>query len=314
MVSHGENVSYDALDKLKKIVKKAARFPSLRLVPMTVIHTRLSYYVKDLTGSDYVLLGTTNKAELERAFAAKEDTPQKHKDIAETPAQKQARLEAEAQDAADRYQERCDALKVKYDVLWMLEYVATACAMEMYIDGGILVKTETLVHVDSTYNNQIEEIAAIHKRLSKEVYSKLWSGYAEDKALPQADPIHIEQLRRTHIIFDLLAAEVLGHRNTSETFKWAEAQTLTERIITRGLLLTLPANWNVPPVHRTRCNCWHCGKFAGNENGITKKEQAAGWVTDADALAVFCSQAHREEFYKTQATANTPTKKGKAKK
>ena len=312
------STGYAQLEKMQKVIRKAARLPSLRLVPMTEPPKGLSYYLKDVTGSHVVLLGTTNQAEINRFLSAgdaKTASPAN-----ETLAQKQARVERETRDAEERYAERCTALATKYDVLWMLEYVANECAKQMTVAGGILVKTETLVHVDATYNTQIAELAAIHKRLSAQVFSKMWNGYAEASALPKNDPPEIEHLRRVHIIFDLLAAEVLGHRNASETFKWSDAQTKTERIITRGLLLNLPKDWNVPPVHRTQCNCWHCGKFAGNENGITKKEQAAGWVTDTlkwkdtAAPAVFCCQAHREEFYQAHATANGSAKKGKAKK
>lgn len=311
------NVDYRQIDKMQKVVKKASRLPSLRLVPMTDKPTHTSYYVKDVTGSHYVLLGTTNKAEIERALSPREEKGKPAIPASETAAQKKARLEREEREDAERYQERCDANKVKYDVLWMLEYVSNECARQMQISGGILIKTETLVHSKATFNPNIEELKALHQRLRSQVYSEMWTPTGRAPTKPVIIDAEIEQLRRTHIIFDLLCDPVIGYRNVSETFKWGNAQTETERIITQTLCLNLPKDWNVPPVHKTACNCWHCGKFCGNENGPTKKEQAAGWIVRSEnaGSAVFCSWTHSNAYDMAHAQAEVKAaKKGKAKK
>ena len=238
----------------------------------------------------------------ERANGSKVKSIKVEKPAEETEAQKAKRIEAEKTEQAANRAARSKMWKSKYDALWLVENASVLVGAQLEIGGTFLQFAEAL------FRKEYKTYGAIPLALADPLVSKIFAEKDERRAAV---------LRRQHIALCVLGCNVSdgnGHPDyeqahehildeiafhPTEKNKWGFQQPA------HGFGVTLPAGWDVPPIHKTEFNCWHCGKFAGNTSEkLTQRDiNEDGWINDGEN-GVFCSQAHQELYL---ASADQPT-------
>lgn len=285
---------------------------------------------KRVFGSRAVMLGTVDKravdaylaevaaSERNRGKLVKEDKPQE-----ETPAQAKARLERERKEMEHKRAERSAAWKNYFDAVWLIEHAADLVAGQLVasVRGPFVafIEQEFLSHyhtytllgdIEESLDAQVAaELKAEHfyevdklrlKKVALAVFSEhAHNGYA--KFAQNEHEFEYEKARDVILTF-------------CTPWDKRKDKRYAEQDETFGI--ELPKGWDEPPVHKTECNCWYCGKFAGNQQPkLTQRDiKEDGWIDEGEK-GVFCSSEHQAAYQRKNADSTRSTvKKAKAKK
>lgn len=280
----------------RKEIKKV-----LRLAPLAEPSKRYFPLMRVL-GSNAVTLVTTDKSAIDAYFAERNAASKSKTSAAvsidkdtESDAAREKRLEQERRDMDAKRAARSKMWKSYYDGLWILEQAA----LEI---GAALAKQHRGHFVGFI---TIEFCRTYAARLGAEAIAKRFE--AEFKK--STDAAMREQWQLSHVALNVIAHEAINpyfhaannERETSyekvhrEVLKVCSGDNSNSLHV--GFGVTLPEGWDVPPVHHTAFNCWHCGRFAGNmSEKLTKRDiDEEGWVDDGNA-GVFCSQEHKDAY------------------
>lgn len=268
-------------------------------------------YLEHALGSREVTLVTTDKpalvaylAELRASSASKAKLA---KPAEETDAERKKRLAAEEKEMAAKRAERSKMWKSKYDAMWLIESASKWIGAQLQVSGDFLVTVESEF---CRHHYAHSEMRAVEEALLKEI-----------KKNPEG--AETAALRRQHIALNVIAADNVSTNNGHLDFvntrrivqKLSTLSTLGTR--TEGFGVTLPDGWDVPPVHHTEFNCWHCGTFAGNtQEKLTKRDvEEDGWIVGMNPEdGVFCFEGHLREYEDAAIkAAKKVTNKAKAK-
>ena len=243
---------------------------------------------RDYLGSELVTLASTDKKAM---LANLKGTKAKAKAEAakkETEPQREKRIAAEKKEEVERRVERSAANREKWGIIWMLKNLAVVIGARLDISGGLLVECERLVHWRHSYN-LLDDLKPFHEAISADlqdtIYGSAWD-YRKADLSPEA-----QTLRRQHIVFDMLAEDVIGNRGVSEAFDWTLAHRAVQAVIRNQFCLELPKRWDAPPIQHLDFCCWKCGRFAPGEK-ITQKDISAGWLVvkgeKGETTGVYC--------------------------
>lgn len=256
----GKQYDWEARRNAQALVAQKAAKPHLRLVLWPDGNDSAGQ--RQALGSAVVGLVAVNKDAIKRLLAGEKPGPAKVKaskppSAAELKKQK-TQEEAEQQ---KRRKMRCEFLRAKHDVLWLIETSARAIGKQLTIAGGVLLLAEAEIcrryHVsDSMWPEFGEMEAALMKAIKKE---------------------STEEDRRFHITLIVIGDKVLGYHKPEQAYDWPDAQGKVKAIAFETFTVKLPLKWNEPPIHHTEYNCWHCGAFAASAR-ITKRDVAEGWM------------------------------------
>ncbi len=241
------------------------------------------YYHANILGSPNVLLASTVKSILDH----KADQIRQEKIGSETESEKAKREAAEAREREKRRDARSAQRKAQSDICWLVFNTAKQLEPQMTITGGVLDYALRLCerftnYPSSTWN---EYIAAMDELKGKHQY---WNAYEGRDKITSHPP---DEKKRRYILIRQLANDISGY-NPETQFDWKRACNLV-KLIAAQFGLTLPADWDKPPIHKTSANCWVCGRFTSMDH-ITKIDEAAGWRTAQDGT-VTCSYQCRND-------------------
>jgi ParB/RepB/Spo0J family partition protein len=285
--------SYEGQSQAAKIV--ATKAVDLRLVARNDQRVWMGT-CRTVLGSDFVVLATADvrkSAAYQKMLKVRAGRlPKPAKEGKPTPAEKKAIATARA----DARRERAALIRGKYDSLWLFESISTLAGRKLGLTDEPLIYFEALLTSAYPIPQSVTPLLAA-----------LDAGWA--RAAAKVTGLDREELRRRRVMLLAIharlaeaitkdsdrsmreAADVelgFGLRLWShepETYEtWTRAQKATSEAAA-DLGLKLPANWNVPPVHKTDFNCHTCGVFAGLPR-ITKANLQEGWVLGADGI--FC--------------------------
>ena len=297
---------------------------TLRLAPRA--EQRNSYnHLERLLDSGAVTLVTTDKAAIDTYFAERTATA-KGKTVAalsadketESAADRAARVEQERKEMEEKRAARSKMWKSYYDAQWLLENAARTIGLAL-ADGiandtfAAFIESEFCINwnargaaatIEDKFNREIKEIAEQHPfrqtqlRMAN-VALHVIAEESHDGNYHIADNEHeymFEQVRDAVMSYCVTGAEKFRHKGK----------------LSFGVEIENYEGWDVPPVHHTPFNCWHCGQFAGNvSEKLTKRDLENGWI-DLGADGVFCSAAHKDAYANAQTESGTPTKQKRA--
>ena len=276
-------IDFQASARAKAWLSGKTRPDHLRLVSAVGVTKQRFYYMKEVVGSDAVLLASTDPAALTRR-----ETPPSMAPADETPAQKTKRLEREEAERAERRIERALARQAKWDVSWLALHTAAVVAPQITASGATLSYLSDFVSERVRPNGHWPEVEEALAALSKKL----------DQAKAQAER---EALQREMLLLNLIFEKGSAY-DPKHTYDW---DRLVEKLIDLGdadnLGLKLPKGWAQAPIHHTDSNCWACGVFTSNDH-ITKIDEEAGWQVSADGV-VTCSDGCRKKAPKGKAAA-----------
>lgn len=270
-------------------------------------------YLQHVLGSAAVTLVTTDKPALDAYFAelrakssarSERSTAQSNSD--ETDAEKAKRIAAEKKEMDAKRAARSKMWKSYYDALWVLEAAAREIGEELSVRDMNMAFIEWLVDESLTEFHAYHGAEMIEQRIEKEMEQE------KVKSVQHA------------LRFALIALRVIAEKSVKNYFRPAENERETNYKDARDAAaetsaawgVALPDGWDIPPIHHSAFNCWHCGTFAGNtQEKLTKRDiDEDGWI-DLGKDGVFCSENHRAQYEAQHAAnANADTKrKSKAK-
>ena len=289
----GNIESWNTMPHVARMVK--ARLPELRIVPCPD-NKQGAHYREEYLGSRWVALATTNKAAVMKwVNADKEERAEKVAEVRakeraeESEAAKRKRIEKEKREQAERRAEQSAFLKSKYDTLWLLLHVAELIEPQIEINGGILRLAEH--HLVRDYG----------------IYSR-WAPMIEQSrklanaARAEKDKDRESALMVQRIVYHVLAKEIsegnYGIEPDEKVYDFQRAVGMAKIVATQTFEVKLPPGWDKRPIHQTPINCWTCGRFAPNENGLTGRDAEEGWITvpTAKETMVFCGTEHASMY------------------
>ena len=282
-------------------------------------------YLERLLGSSEVTLATTDKSVIDAYFAERTATA-KGKTVAavsvdketESAADRAARVEQERKEMEEKRAARSKMWKSYYDAQWLLENAARTIGLALadgiandtfaaFIESEFSIAwnargaAETIV---GKFNREIKEAEKPFRQTQLRMANVALHVIAEqshDGNYHIADNEHeymFEQVRDAVMSYCVTGAEKFRHKGK----------------LSFGVEIETYEGWDVPPVHHTPFNCWHCGQFAGNvSEKLTKRDLENGWI-DLGADGVFCSAAHKDAYANAnaQTESGTPTKQKRA--
>lgn len=302
---HDDDRAQELLNARKEIKKV------LRLAPLSEPSKRY-YPLLRVLDSNAVTLVTTDKAAIDAYFAERNAAAKSRtngalsvdKD-AETDAERAKRIERERKEMDAKRAARSAAWKSKYDAIWLVQNAAKFIAPQLDISGDFLKFVEAVFCKEFHASHGGMEISALAEQMKKAIQNS-------------ADEIEEEELRKRRIVFNVICdISVLNDSGSMPDFK--NAHQRIESLLDvkpngwdkslQGFGATLPEGWDVPPVHRTPCSCWFCGRFAGNmSEKLTKRDiDEDGWIDEGKA-GVFCSLEHKQQYQHAQQFAETKEK------
>lgn len=269
-----------------------------------------NYYLSRVLGSVAVTLVTTDKPALNAYFAelraGSASKAKSEKPAEETEAERKTRLAVEEKEMAAKRAERAKEWKSKYDAIWLIESASKFIGEQLQVSGDFLLTVESEF---CAHHHTLAEVRDIEEALKKEIKQKMSESMGAQAAA----------LRRQHIALNVICGGDVSTNNGRFDFvrarktvqKLATLSTFGSR--TEGFGITLPDGWDVPPVHHTAFNCWHCGTFAGNtQEKLTKRDvEQDGWI-DLGKDGVFCNDDHRA-LYEAASNSAKPNAKAKTK-
>lgn len=287
-------------------------------------------YLSRLLGSRAVTLVTTDKSAInnffeERSAAAKSKLGNAQRLSAdkeqESDAERAKRIERERKEMDAKRAARSTMWKSYYDAKWLLESAARHIGEELANSfwGNFVM------FVEAEFCNRYTAYGAANDmdaQLKKEIQTR-----------PTDDG-----LRLARVVLHILASTTHdgAYRIAENKHEYmfpsvrnqiqAYCSQAGARFYFAGhpenvsLGVELPAGWDIPPIHKTEINCWHCGVFAGNmSEKLTRRDMDGnGWIDDG-GQGVFCSQEHKGAYLAAQSDgehhAETKTKaKAKARR
>jgi len=299
---HVLDIHYDQQAKVKAWVKSKAQRPnSLRLVPNDDKHDS-GFYHTTILGSPNVLLASTVKSILDR----KTDEIRQEKIGAETNSEKSKREAAEAREREKRRDARSAQRKAQSDICWLIFHTAKLIEPQMTIDGGVLDYAAHLCYrftnnPTSTWN---EYVQATCEFKGKESY---WDKLYDIDNLGKITSSPPDEKKRRYILIREFAGGISGY-NPETQFDWKRACEAVKDVSAK-FRLTLPNDWDKPPIHHTSANCWVCGRFTSMDH-ITKIDEASGWQIAPDGT-VTCSDECRQDAASSITKAEPPQRKTK---
>jgi len=278
----------------------------LRLAPYAgEYHNSLSHVL----GSAALTLVTTDKNAIDAYFAERNAPAKPARAVStdtESDAERAKRVAQEQKEMDAKRAARSAMWKSYYDGLWVMEHAA----LEI---GAALTP-----HHRGTFVGFIAlEFFRNHRAVlgAEPIETRFRSEFktATDETMRRQWQLSIVALRV--IAQEAIAGYFSASNNERET-NYPKVKKVVEALCAGdnrdaqhpGFGVTLPDGWDVPPIHYTAFNCWHCGVFAGNTSEkLTQRDRNEdGWVDNGDK-GVFCSQAHADEY--TQAALKTITRK-----
>lgn len=271
------------------------KLPVLRLVPRPPKDgPSYLYYLREITGSDYVALATVDKRACEKALAAQakedwHDTPLLSSTPAaeETPKQREKRLAREKAEREAKYAEAARWHRARADCRWLLLHTAETLAPQLQISGPILDECEQ----ELTQRDYID-IARGVRDLETVLEKRIRGGEV------------VDDLRRAHILFNtFVEACFVDHYSGGAMLEYQQKYLRFDKVVehiterTDELGLKLPTDWQRVPVHHTPLNCWQCGTFGRDPEQITPTELKLGWCIEGKPeapTAVYCPDCAKE--------------------
>ena len=104
-----------------------------------------------------------------------------------------------------------------------------------------------------------------------------------------------------HVLAKKVSGDGFGSDRDEKVYDFQRAAGMARTVATQTFEVKLPAGWDNPPIHQTPINCWHCGKFAPNENGLTGRDAEEGWIDNLhngsaeEYVGVFCCEEDASE-------------------
>lgn len=317
LVFDGTDTAWDRQERIKKLVK--AHPDELRIVPVgPKERDHNEYQRREILGSEWVALATTNKSLTESRLEAKNAAERAEIDEEvkgeESAAARKKRVEREEREQQERREERAAFHKEKHDSLWLLEHTAPIVAEQIRIEGPdfLCFVADEMDKGRSVSNEYFGEMNAHDEQLREQIEA---AARNRDEQL---------QLIKERMVYGVLINAVAGgYGGKPETvYHFGKICEEVEQICTgkyddegdEVFGVKLPADWKKPPVHRTAFNCWQCGRFGSHEGNLTKRELAEGWIDSRDDgseerfVGVFCSQEHRAEYGREHAKSQGATK------
>jgi len=258
------NIDFRNESRVKAWLKAKKRPDPLRIVPRGN-RPRIGWAIRDLLGSDAVLLASTDPQCLTR----NESVPAKVEN--ETEAQRKKRVEAAEQVRAERREEKAAKRKAQHDIDWLAINTAKLVAPQLTATGMTLEWMAVFVDMHASLDDTWPAVSA--------------ASQAIETALETAKGKMREALLREQIVLALIGHHVADRYNPHGWHEdWESALNDVKRLIadkpdglaSEGMGLTLPKGWDKPPIHRTETNCWHCGQFTSNDR-IAKRDMEEGW-------------------------------------
>ncbi len=286
----------------------------LRLAPRGDEPQRHNYLARVL-GSAAVTLVTTDKPALDAYFAelrAKSESKAKlaksEKPDDETDAERAKRIAAEKKEMDAKRAARSKMWKSYHDAKWLLESASRQIGAELAktVQGAFVKFIEDEFCTGHDARGAAEEMSDVIEKEIKE---------AKDDA--DTTPLRLARVA-LHVLADETRDGGYSIANNAHEFDFERVQkTIVEYLSVKGKRtgigyaefvetfgVTLSDGWDIPPVHHSAFNCWHCGTFAGNmQEKLTQRDiNEDGWI-DLGKDGVFCSENHRAQ-YQAQHAAN----------
>jgi len=297
---------------------------TLRLAPRAEQRNSCNY-LERLLDSGAVTLVTTDKHLID-AYFDERARASKGKPMAavsvdketESAADRAARVEQERKEMEEKRAARSKMWKSYYDAQWLLENAARTIGLAL-ADGiandtfAAFIESEFSIAwnargaaetIEGKFNREIKEAEKPFRQTRLRMANVALHVIAEeshDGNYHIADNEHeymFEQVRDAVMSYCITGAEKFRHKGK----------------LSFGVEIETYEGWDVPPVHHTPFNCWHCGQFAGNvSEKLTKRDLENGWI-DLGADGVFCSAAHKDAYANANAQTEfgTPTKQKRA--
>lgn len=226
---------------------------------------------ESLAGNRWVTLLAPNPRLIQELLRRRETAPS-------TTAKSEVKVKSLEDLALARRAERGALLRLQYDLLWLMENAARQIGKQITLSGGALLYVyEHLTHVKFVTDFAVldEALRAMHAALDEH----------EHCTSPE-----IDALRLHHWLCNEIADHVLGYRSTQivPTQHWRHCLDKLQELAGKGsahfagFQARLTPGWDTPPIHKTPCNCWHCGEFAGQRR-LTKRDLKEGWKVMGDA-------------------------------
>lgn len=278
--------TYDQREVMEKAIARADVRALLRVMPLNGDstdddHEQSSYALQNLLGTKALKLMTTEKDLLSRLMKVK-DKP--GKSLKALSPEKQ-REEDEA-GRAERRAEKAAKLKAMHDVSWLVINASRLIGERLDIGGGLLPFL-----LDG---HRLPE-AHFRSRLLLATYEEELGDAIDDKKLKEKQRL---AKQKEYVAFCLVGSEAID-RYSRELYDWEDVHDSIKQIISPDqLALKLPRRWDVPPIHHTAYNCWHCGDFASSQK-LTKRDLAEGWETKlkgkdiVDVKCPACNNGHK---------------------
>lgn len=225
---------------------------------------------ESLAGNRWVTLLAPNPRLIQDLLRRREAAPS-------TAAKSKTKVKSLEELALARRAERGALLRLQYDLLWLMENAARQIGKQITLSGGALLYVyEHLTHVKFVTDFAVidEALRAMHDALDEH----------EHRTSPE-----IDVLRLHHWLCNEIADHVLGYRSTQivPAQHWRHCLEKLQELAGKGsahfagFQARLTPGWDTPPIHKTPCNCWHCGEFAGQRR-LTKRDLKEGWKVTGD--------------------------------
>jgi ParB/RepB/Spo0J family partition protein len=256
---------------------------------LSVLRVRVTgngdYSNRNVTGSEYIGLATTDRAALDRFLRSGGDRGAELKAKASqgkklTPKEEKALKAAEEKARAARAAERSLSIRTNYDIAWLIDTASVWMGEGMKVSGGSAVFFHRYVSDRAYTYSDWETARAFLKRTEKEYRAK-----------PD------EANRKRHIAAMLITDNHLrGHDGHVNGHQFGSVAKRIARLANE-FGIRPPKKWKNPPVHCTVHNCWKCGVFGTQPDRLTKGELAAGWTVKlkgAKVLDVRCPDCGKD--------------------
>lgn len=241
-----------------KAIKQEETRKLLRLARKDNLNSHDSYWMRNLLGSRAVQLLTIDRDLLWRLMRAKDKPGKAAKDL--TP---EKRKQEEDEVRAENRAKKAAKLKVMHDVSWLVINASKLIGERLDIGGGLLpTLLDDKLPDTNVYGREL--IAKYEDDLDDAIRSKKIG--EKEKLAKQKELIALH----------LVGSEAID-RYMQDEYDWEYTRDSIQQLISpKELSLNLPKRWDVPPIHHTAYNCWHCGDFASNTK-LTNRDIEEGW-------------------------------------
>lgn len=251
---------YNIGDEVRNLLKQAKVREQLRLTAWTAKGDK--YGRAQVLGSEAVILVSTSAT----LHAELLEQPKGSSKANATP---EAKRKAEEKAKRDELLAQSRARRFEHDVAWLVRSVTERAAPTLKVDS-LPIALALLENMDSDY---------VDNDITRSWEEELGSIAHNEKGKPAERLAAAQKLIAFNIVAPLTErwndkwADIVANVTLLAQGK-AKCMRLNSKYF--GLPMTLPKHWDVPPIHKTEGNCWHCGDFTASGD-VTQKDIEAGW-------------------------------------